>query len=63
MQTIRYTGDASILANCLKNALAREPNQRAAEERAFKVATCRYMDRGNASDAQHLADAYKLLGL
>lgn len=63
MQTIPYTGDASILANCLKSALASAPNQRDAEYRAFKVATCRRIDRTNPVDLQHLADAYKLLGL
>jgi len=59
---VRYEGDASILANCLRSALNTEPTREAAERRAFKVATCRHLNRQNAADARHLADAYKLLG-
>lgn len=61
-RVVPYTGDASILANCLKHALEHTPHDpHMAEERAFKVATCRYIDRTNANDVRHLADAYKLL--
>jgi len=62
---IPYAGDASVLAHVMKTNLpgmVDTPAGRAQfEEMAFKVATCRWIDRASSDDLAHLADAWALI--
>lgn len=55
-----FTGDASILANCLRAKLAQGLNLEAAKPAAFKVATCREFGT-QEQDAAHMAAAVALI--
>lgn len=60
---VSYTGDASILANCLRSQLRQGNKGGYAEENAFRAACCRPIDRSNDEDVRHLADAWKLVNV
>lgn len=61
MNTHKYTGNAKILAHCIKSQLADGRNDRSAEEAAFRTACCRQIDRNSAEDLAHLADAWQIV--
>jgi hypothetical protein len=58
---VPYTGDASLLARCLRMQLERGAPRAVAEWEAFKVACCRPFDPDNETDARHMADAWALI--
>jgi len=57
-----FTGDASILAHCLRSALKRGLLGADAEESAFRTACCRPMDRNRPEDVAHMEAAWKIVG-
>ena len=58
---IPYTGDASLLAHCLRASIAQGGAPDVIEARAFKAATGRTYERTELEDARHMSDAWTII--